>query len=80
MSLLPEGEANLAKLQSIVAKSKDKVANLRLQWEEHKAGLEQEFNELLRKIEEQQVRMNNGPPLPPFSSLGLTGTLMILND
>ena len=75
MSLLPEGEANLAKLQSIVAKSKDKVANLRLQWEEHKAGLEQEYNELLRKIEEQQVRMNNGP----FFSLGSAGTMMILS-
>jgi hypothetical protein len=73
MSLLPEGEANLAKLQSIVAKSKEKLVNLRLQWEEHKASLEHEYNDLLRKIDEQQVRKSNAgfnsiavPHPPPF--------------
>jgi hypothetical protein len=53
--MTPEGEANLAKLQSIVAKSKDKLTNLRIQWEEHKSSLEEEHHQLMRKIEEEQV-------------------------
>jgi hypothetical protein len=53
--MTPEGEANLAKLQSIVAKSKDKLTNLRIQWEEHKSSLEEEHHQLMRKIEEQLV-------------------------
>ena len=55
MTLLPEGESNLSKLQSIVGKSKEKLNNLRLQWEEHKRGLELEHEQLLAKIKENEV-------------------------
>jgi hypothetical protein len=56
MTLLPEGESNLSKLQSIVGKSKEKLNNLRIQWEEHRRSLELEHEQLLAKIKETEVK------------------------
>ena len=55
LTLLPEGDFNLAKLELIVAKSKDKLSHLRSQWKEHKGSLELEHEELQTLIKQQQV-------------------------
>lgn len=51
MTLLPDGEANLQKLQAIVMRSKEKLRSLKIQWEEHRNSLEQEHADLTAKIE-----------------------------
>jgi predicted nuclease with TOPRIM domain len=66
LTLLPDGESNLSKLQAIVSKSKDKLYKLRSQWEEHRSSLELEHEQLLLKIREKQVS-SLAAGLPDFS-------------
>jgi len=46
LGLLPEGEANHARLLGIVQKSQGRLLGLKEQWTEHRAGLEKERGEL----------------------------------
>merc|ERR1712192_254527 len=46
LGLLPEGEANHARLVGIVQKSQGRLLGLKEQWTEHRAGLEKEHGEL----------------------------------
>jgi len=46
LGLLPEGEANHARLVGIVQKSQGRLLGLKEQWREHRAGLEKEHGEL----------------------------------
>ena len=52
VQLLPDAETNLSKLLKIVQKSKEKVLDLQGQWEEHKTGLDSEYEQTKRRIRE----------------------------
>ena len=51
LQLLPDGEENLNKLINIVQKSKDRVAGLQKQWENHKGPIEKEYLRTIGSIE-----------------------------
>jgi len=50
LSLLPECDENQAKMAAIVKKNKDKLADLRSQWQQHQQQLEEEHDQLCAQI------------------------------
>jgi len=49
LALIPEGEENIAKLQGIISRSKERLAGLKKQWADHRNPLDQEFQDLQDK-------------------------------
>ena len=73
LQLLPNAEENVNKLLAIVKKSKERMEDLHSQWDQHKTGLNAEYEEAMIKIRELEQSSNSSKMRGPVMEEKIEG-------